>query len=65
MRNGLVEHERAIVSVVVFVVIDGAEVDARASLQGDEEGGGHVGAEPIGHSIQLVAGYEATVVGHR
>lgn len=67
MRNGLGEHERAFgssVFVVAGVVVDGAEVDTRASFQGREESGGHVGTEPIGGAIQLLTRYEATIVGH-
>lgn len=64
VRNGLGKHERAFGSVVVIVVIDGAEVDTRASFQGCEEGGGHAGTEPIGGAIQLLTGYEPTIVGH-
>lgn len=44
------------VGVDVIVEIDGVEMDTGAALEGSEEGGGHVGANPVGHSIELVAG---------
>lgn len=65
MRDGVGEHEGAIIVVVVAVVIfvvGGAEVDARATLQGSKEGRGHVGTDPVGYSVQFVTRHEATHV---
>lgn len=55
MDNRLGEHERAILGFFVVIEIDGAEVDAGATLERCEEGGGDVSAYPIGHPIQLLA----------
>ena len=44
--------------VIVFIDVGGAEVYTRAAFQGGKEGRGNVGADPVGHPIQLVAGNE-------
>ena len=41
--------------VIVFIDVGGAEIDARAAFQGGKESRGNVGANPVGHPIQLVA----------
>lgn len=50
------------VVVVVVVEIDGGEMDAGAALEGGEEGGGHIRANPVGHAIQLVTGKEGCAI---
>lgn len=52
-------------TIIIFIFIGGVEIDARASFQGGEEGGGDVGGEPRSDSIDFVAGHGgAAVVGH-
>lgn len=51
-----------VVVVVVVVQIDGGEMDTGAALEGGEEGGGNVGADPVGHAIQLLTGKEGCAV---
>lgn len=53
--DGLGGHQRAVVVFVFVVEVGGAEVNTGAALQGGEEGGGDVGAHPVGHHIQLLA----------
>lgn len=65
--NRVGEHESTIITVggvvVVIFVVGGAEIDARATLQGSEESRSHVSADPVGHSVELVAGHDgATTV---
>ncbi|CAJ1950450.1 unnamed protein product [Sphenostylis stenocarpa] len=45
----------------MIIVVD-AEVDARTALQGSKESRGHVGTDPVGHSIQFVTRHEPTGV---
>lgn len=53
VKDGLVEHEGAVLGLVFFdvVVVGGGEVDAGAALQGGEEGGGDGGAHPVRHPV--------------
>ncbi|KAF3439838.1 hypothetical protein FNV43_RR18116 [Rhamnella rubrinervis] len=48
--------------VVVVVEIDSGKMDTGAAFEGGEEGGGNVGADPVGHTIQLLAGKEGCAV---
>ncbi|KAF7826206.1 hypothetical protein G2W53_017370 [Senna tora] len=56
VRNGFGKHKRTIIGIVFFVVVGGAEIDAGASLQGGEENGCDVGAEPVSEAIEFIAG---------
>lgn len=61
------EHKRAVVVFIVEIVVEvgGAEIDAGAALQGQEEGGGHVGTHPVRHAVKHLARHGALVVLHR
>lgn len=58
VKDGLGEHERAVLGLVLFVVgvVVGGEVDAGAALQGGEEGGGDGGANPVRQTVKLLEG---------
>ncbi|KAF3455453.1 hypothetical protein FNV43_RR00080 [Rhamnella rubrinervis] len=48
--------------VVVVFEIDGGEMDKGVVLEGGEEGGGNNGDDPVGHTIQLLAGKKGCVI---
>jgi hypothetical protein len=61
----VLEGERAVlglVSVVVVVGVGGGEVDSGEALERGKEGGGHRGAHPARHLVQLLPRYDAVVV---
>ena len=53
-----------IMGLLVFILINCTEVDARATFQGSEERNGKIGADPFGHSVEAVAGNETAAVVH-
>lgn len=59
--DGFGEHERAILSFLIFFILKvcGAKVDAGTTLQRREEGRGHACTDPARHPVELLARHHA------
>lgn len=67
VRGVVGEGERAVLGLIFVVVVrvGGAEIDAGTAFEGGEEGGGHGGADPARHLVQLLPRYDTVAVFHR